>query len=98
MQCEINGDRCDLLIRGFLVRNTDCIIDVRICDINQASYLTRKPTSIVKCTENAKNKHYLKDYLDQRRHFTPFVVSCKGLLGKEADVFLKRLAMKFAEK
>ena len=34
----------------------------------------------------------------QRRNFTPFVDSCEGLLGKEADVFLKRLSMKLAEK
>ena len=36
--------------------------------------------------------------LEQRRHFTPFVVSCEGLLGKETDAFLKRLLMKLAEK
>jgi len=36
--------------------------------------------------------------LEQRRHFTPFVVSCEGLLGKEADVFLKRLSTKIADK
>ena len=36
--------------------------------------------------------------LEQRRHFTPFVVSCEGLLGKEEDLCLKRLSMKLAEK
>ena len=91
-------DDDNLFIRGFWERNTDCIIDVRICDVNQASYLTRKPVSIVKSAENAKKKQYLDACLEQRRHFTPFVVSCEGLLGKEADVFLKRLAMKLAEK
>ena len=63
VQCELNGDRGDLLIRGFWERNTDCIIDVRICDVNQASYLTRKPASIVKCAENAKKKQYLNECL-----------------------------------
>ena len=47
IQCELKSDRGDLLIRVFWDRNTDCIIDVRICDVNQASYLTRKATSIV---------------------------------------------------
>ena len=34
----------------------------------------------------------------RRRHFTPFVVSCDDLLGKEADVFLIPLSMKLAKK
>ena len=38
MECEINLDRGDILIHGFWDRNTDCIIDVCICDVNQASY------------------------------------------------------------
>ena len=74
--------------------NTDCIIDVRIADVNHPSYLYRKPTSIIKSTENAKKKIYLEPCLEQRRHFTPFVVSYEGLLGKEADVFLKKTITK----
>eukprot|EP00978_Attheya_sp_CCMP212_P019477 scaffold54635_cov57-Attheya_sp.AAC.1 len=31
-----------------------------------------------------KKKKYLQAYLDQRGHFTPFVSSVYGLLGKEA--------------
>ena len=68
--------------------NTDCIIDVRIYDVNQASYQLRKPASIIKSAKNDKKKKYLEQYLTQRRHFTPFVVSYEGLLGKEADIFL----------
>jgi hypothetical protein len=34
----------------------------------------------------------------QRRHFTPFVVSTDGLLGREASTFAKRLAQKLAIK
>ena len=95
---ELEADRGDLLIRGFWDRSTDCIIDVRICDVHQPSYLVRNPVSILKSAETSKKTKYLKGCLDQRRHFTPFVVSCEGMLGKEADVFLKRLSMKLAEK
>ena len=87
VQCEINGDRGDLLIRGFWERNTDCIIDVRICDVNQASYLTRKPASIVKCAENAKKKHYLNDCLDQRRHLLLLSYFVKVCLEKSGRIF-----------
>jgi hypothetical protein len=34
----------------------------------------------------------------QRRHFTPFVVSTDGLIGKEAKTFLKKLSSLLAEK
>ena len=46
LECELEVDRGDLLIRWFWDRGTDCIIDVRICDVNQPSYLTRNPVSI----------------------------------------------------
>ena len=98
IEYQLETHRGDLLIRGFWDRSTDCIIDVCICDANQPSYLTRKPVSILKSTENEKKKMNLEPCLEQRRLFTPFVVSCEGLFGKEADVFLKRLSMKLAEK
>ena len=75
MHCEKStSDRGDFLIRrDFGDRNTDCIMDVRICDVNQASYLSRKPTTrIVKYAENETKKKYLEPCLEQRRHFTTF--------------------------
>ena len=86
LEREFEADRGDLLIRG----------DVRMCDVNQSSYLTCNPVSILKSAEYSTKKHYLEPCLAQRRHFSPFVVSCEDLLGKEADAFLKRLLMKLA--
>ena len=60
----LNVDRGDLLIRGFWDRSTDCIIDVHICDVNQTSYQTRKPASIIKSVENEKKKKYLEPCLE----------------------------------
>ena len=48
--------------------------------------------------ENEKKRKYLDACLEQRRHFTPFVVSCEGLFGKEATFFMKRHAKKLADK
>ena len=45
-------DRGDLLVRGFWNRYTDCIIDIRVCDVNQLSYLARKLSSIMKTAKN----------------------------------------------
>ena len=41
---------------------------------------------------------YLKPCLEQRRHFTPFVVSTDGLIGKEAKLPLKKLSALLAVK
>ena len=66
--------------------------------MNQPSYLARKPSSIIKTAENDKKRKYLDACLEQYHHFTPFVVSCEGLFGKEASFFMKRLAKKLADK
>ena len=71
---------------------------MRVYDINQPSYMSRKPTTILKTAENDRTHQYLDAWLNQRRHFTPFVVSCKGLYGKEASFFMKQLAKQLADK
>ena len=94
LTAELNSDRGDILIRGFWSRDADCIVDVRICDVNQPSYVSRKPEAVIKSAENEKKKKYLAPCLEQRRHFTPFIASCEGMMGKEADTFIRRLAQR----
>ena len=48
--------------------------------------------------EHEKKNKYLEPCLNQRRHFTPFVVSTDGLVGKEATTLLKKLSAILAEK
>ena len=48
--------------------------------------------------EREKKRKHLDACLDRRRHFTPFVVSCDGLLGKEAEAAIKQIASKLAVK
>jgi hypothetical protein len=61
---------------------------------------TRTPNHIAndESGKKLKKKKYLEACLEQRRHFTPFVCSVDGLLGREAKTFAKRLAAKLAEK
>jgi hypothetical protein len=56
------------------------------------------PDKVLAAHERERKKKYLEEYLEQRRHFTPFVVSTDGLLGKEEKVLLKKLSAIFAEK
>ena len=91
-------ERGDVLVRGLWERSTDCILDVRVTDTDAKSYRAKSPKNVLAAQENSKKKKYLAPCLAQRRHFTPFVVSCDGLLGKEANHVLKNLASHLAHK
>jgi hypothetical protein len=86
-------DRRDILIRG-----TDCIVDVRVTDTDANSYCKCPLAKVIETQEKEKKRKYLQNCLKQRCHFTPFVVSVDGLLGREAATFSKRLAAKLASK
>jgi len=91
-------ERGDLLIRGFWTPGTDCILDVRVTDTDAKSYCNRTPSKVLESHEKEKKRKYLGSCLENRRHFTPFVISVDGLLGREAQTFAKRLAVKLAGK
>ncbi len=91
-------DRSDLLLKGFWARGTKCIVDVRVTDTDAKSYCKRAPAKVLESQEKEKKRKYLEPCLENRRHFTPFVCSVDGLLGREAKTFAKRLAAKLAAK
>jgi hypothetical protein len=93
-----NEDRDDILIRGLWTRGTDCIIDVHITDVDAKSNRSKDPIKVLATHEREKKRKYLEACLGQRRHFSPFVVSADGLLGKEAKTLLKKLSALLAEK
>ena len=84
--------RGDLLVRGLWERSKHCVIDVKITDVNQPSYINRCPKKVLETAENNKKSKYLEDCLEQRRDFTPFIASVDGLLGKEAQMLLKKIS------
>ena len=53
---------------------------------------------ILEKQEKEKKKKYLQPCLERRRHFTPFVTTTDGLMGKEAQKLVARLAARLAEK
>jgi hypothetical protein len=91
-------DRGDILIRGLWARGTDCILDVRVTDLDCKSNLSKDPHKVLAQHERAKKKKYLEACTEQRRHFSPFVVSTNGVIGKEAKAVLRRLSALLAEK
>ena len=90
--------RGDLLVRGQWERSKHCVIDVKITDVNQPSYINRFPKKVLETAENSKKSKYLEDCLEQRRDFTPFIASVDGLLGKEAQMLLKKISELLARK
>ena len=67
-------------------------------DTNAPSAINKDPHNVLATQEREKKRKYLKACQDQRRHFTPFVVSCDGLLGKEAQALLRNLAERLSKK
>jgi hypothetical protein len=53
---------------------------------------------VLEAYEREKKKKYLEAGLEQRRHFSPFLASTNGLLGKESRTLLKKLSALLAEK
>ena len=91
-------ERGNILVHGLYDWSTSCIIDVRVTDTDQPSYLSSTPAKIILKQEREKKKRYLESCLEQRRHFAPYVVDTYGLLGEEAKAFNKRIASKLADK
>ena len=61
------------------------------------SYKNLPPKKALKRQEKERKEKYCKPCENQRRQFTPFVVSTDGMFGFEARAFLKRLAKLLAE-
>jgi hypothetical protein len=55
-------------------------------------------SKVLEASVRLKKKKYLQPCLNQRPHFTPFVVSFDGLIGNEAKTVLKVIASKTANK
>ena len=91
-------DRGDVMIRGLWDKQTSCILDVRVTNTDSPSYLGTTPEKHLAKQEKIKKRKYLEACLQQRRHFSPYVVDCFGLLGEEAIAVNQRLAAKLARK
>ena len=81
----------DLLIRDLWKNGTDSIHDMRVVNTDVVSYQYKTPEKFLETSECEKKKKYLNTFLNERRHFTPFVASVGGLLGVEVEATLKRI-------
>jgi hypothetical protein len=70
---------------------------VRITDTDAKTYRSKDPAKVLAQHKREKKKKYLEACLERRHHFTPFVVSANGMIGKEAKVMMKILLALLAE-
>jgi hypothetical protein len=77
-------DRGDILVGGLWTCGTDYISNVRIMDVDAKSQQSKDPHKVLEAHEREKKKKDLEACLEQRRHFSPFVASKDGLLGKKS--------------
>ena len=97
-QENYSQERGDIGIRGFWAKQFDCIMDIRITYPEANSNRNSTLEKILERQEKEKKKKYLQPCLERRRHFTPFVATTDGMLGKEAKKFIARLATCLAGK
>ena len=77
---------------------TEALFDIRIIDTDAPSYKHHTPEAVLESAAKEKKRIYQKAVEDRRSQFTPFVVSVDGLLHREANHFMKRIAASLAAK
>jgi hypothetical protein len=82
----------DLSIRGVWIPQAEALFDIRVTDTDAQSYRNLSPSDVLSTAENEKKKKYLDACTIRRATFTPLCISVDGMLGREANVFVKRTA------
>ena len=68
----------------------DAIIDVKLGDADSDTYKYKPTTSLLAMWGNIKKDKHGKHCHDQRKYFSPFVISVDVMLGREALVALSQ--------
>ena len=95
---ENDGKRGDVLVRGLFQNGMHSVIDVRVTDLDSASYKRTAPEKVLARQEKEKKTKYLEPCLQQRKSFVPFVVSTDGMLSYEAQNLVRRSSRTLAGK
>ena len=88
----------EVMIQGLWVQQAESIIGVKLGDADADSYKYEPMENLLDCWETINKDTHGKHCNDQRKHFSPFVLSVYGILGREALVLLAQLSQIIAEK
>ena len=92
------GLRLDLGVRAVWSPQTEALFDICIIDTDAPSYKHHTSVAVLESAAKEKERIYQKAVEDRCGQFTPFVVSVDGLLHREANHFMKRIASSLARK
>eukprot|EP01026_Neomeris_dumetosa_P009175 TRINITY_DN1306_c0_g1_i10.p1 TRINITY_DN1306_c0_g1~~TRINITY_DN1306_c0_g1_i10.p1 ORF type:complete len:519 (+),score=51.49 TRINITY_DN1306_c0_g1_i10:243-1799(+) len=81
-----------------LNRKAQALFDVHVMDTDAASYVSRPVANVLSQAENEKISKYRQACERRRASFTPIVLSTDGVLGKEAESFVRQLGVHLSEK
>ena len=87
----------DLSVHGIWVPQSEALFDVRIIDTDARSYLNRSPLYVLSAAEEEKKRKYHQACIERRAQFTPLCISVDGMMGKEASIFVRRLAERLSD-
>ena len=91
--------RLDVRAKGFWRRGQNAFFDVRITNLDNNSQRERTIDAALKSHENEKKRLYNKRVMEiEHGTFTPIVLSIKGVMGKECQIYHKALAEKLSMK
>ena len=85
-------------IRGVWQPQMVALFDIRVVDTDTPSYSHRDVAAIISSAEEDNKRKYCGAAEVRHASFTPLVVSVDGVLGWEAECFIKLLAEKIAIK
>ena len=78
----------DVMIWGLWYQQADAIIDVKLGDADADSYTYEPMAALLAHWETIKKDVHGKQYQNQWKYFSPFVLSVDGVLEREALVIL----------
>ena len=86
----------DIPLCGFWNHGADCIVDVRVTNDQTESHQKWEPSKVPDTQEKEKKCKCLGSCPEHGHHFTPFVVSMDGPLGKRIQTFIRCFFSKLA--
>lgn len=87
------AERGDISVRGLWECQTTCIVDVRLTDSDQKSWVSKTVERVLAINEKEKKDKYLESCKTAWMHFSPFVSTVDEVLAREAKHLLKRLIL-----
>ena len=79
----------DIGIRGVWSPQVEALIDFRVIDTDAQSYSGHIPREVIAMAEREKKRKYGDACEERHSMFSPFCCSVDGMLGGEAEVFVK---------